>query len=121
MRVDATDVLNRPFDPETHKATFINYFETVMTGDGTVIYANPSHVRVLERLYTARYACEPTYDEYRRWLVGHRTVLDYLEWLMETTDAIALWTHGFLGVPNEAQVRKIDELIGHGIMKVGER
>lgn len=75
-------VLKDPFDPDIHKAIFINYFEAVMTENGTVIYAVPSHVNVLERLYISRYQQEPTYNEYKEWLHAHNTVLDYIEWLI---------------------------------------
>lgn len=112
------EVLRGPFDPELHKKAFVHYFEAILTADGTVVYAVPSHVRVLERLYTARYGQEHTYDEYRRWLTSHKTICDYLEWLMETTGAICLWTRGFLGMPNATQQRRIDELVDQGILEV---
>lgn len=36
-------VLHSDFDIETHKKTFINYLEVVITYDGKVHYAVPSH------------------------------------------------------------------------------
>lgn len=37
------EILHKPFDLETHKKNFINYFEAVILKDGTVEYAVPSH------------------------------------------------------------------------------
>ena len=37
------EVLHSPFNIETHKKTFINYLEVVITSDGVIHYAIPSH------------------------------------------------------------------------------
>lgn len=117
MRVDEQGVLSGPFDPDLHMRTFHNYFETVMTDNGTVVYANPSHTRVLERLYTAKHKSEPTYDDYRSYVMACG-VLSYDEWLMEATGAICLWTHGYSGRPNERQLDEIGRLVEKGLMVV---
>lgn len=36
-------VLNSPFDLETHKKTFVNYFEAAILPNGTIEYCIPSH------------------------------------------------------------------------------
>lgn len=40
---------NSKFDVEKHKETFVNYCEVVITPDGEIHYAQPSHNRFLER------------------------------------------------------------------------
>lgn len=37
------EVLHSPFNIETHKKTFVNYLEVVITSDGVIHYAIPSH------------------------------------------------------------------------------
>jgi hypothetical protein len=85
------DVLKGPFDLETHKKTFANYFEAVIAPNGTVLYACPSHLEVLERLYCLRTGRDAMDDVPReRWL-------DVLDWLMEQTGCICAWTGGTMG------------------------
>lgn len=48
---NAQRVLNEPFDIKTHKLTFINYLEVVISPDGTVEYAVPSHQEKLLRVF----------------------------------------------------------------------
>ena len=42
-------ILHSPFDLETHKKTFINYFEAVILPSGAVEYAIPSHQEYLRK------------------------------------------------------------------------
>lgn len=42
-------ILHSPFDLETHKKTFINYFEAVILPSGEVEYAIPSHQEYLKK------------------------------------------------------------------------
>ena len=37
------EVLHSPFDIETHKQTFVSYLEVVISPEGVVEYATPSH------------------------------------------------------------------------------
>ena len=87
------EVLRGPFDLETHKATFTNYLEVVIAPDGTIIYAVPSHQRVLERMYQATHgvAAEDAVPR-ERWM-------DMLDWLMEETGCVCAYTAGVLGRP----------------------
>lgn len=41
--IDDYTVLHSKFDIETHKCTFIDYLEVVITSDGVIHYAIPSH------------------------------------------------------------------------------
>lgn len=48
---NAQRVLHEPFDIKTHKLTFINYLEVVISPDGTVEYAVPSHLESLLKIF----------------------------------------------------------------------
>ena len=48
------EVLHSAFDIETHKKTFVNYLEVVITPDGTIEYAVPSHQEKLIRIATEK-------------------------------------------------------------------
>lgn len=45
------EILQAPFDIETHKKTFIDYLEVIIRPDGTVEYAVPSHMYKLMSVY----------------------------------------------------------------------
>ena len=96
-KLDEQAVLHGPFDLATHKATFTNYLEVVVTPDGTIIYAVPSHQRVLERIYQAAHgvAAEDAVPR-ERWL-------DMLDWLMEETGCVCAYTAGVLGRPTTVE------------------
>lgn len=97
-------VLHGRFDPDVHMRTFIHYFETVMTRNGTVIYAVPGHQEVLERLYMYSHGLrKPTREDFAKWVLDGNFG-DYMEFLMEQTGAICLWEHGVMGTPNGYQV-----------------
>lgn len=82
------EVLCSPFDIETHKKTFIHYFEVILCRDGTVVYAVPSHQEKLiaiacEKLSVTREQlsdmCPPEYYG------------GFMEWLCKITGCCALW------------------------------
>ena len=104
-------VLRRPFNLAMHKATFINYLEVVITLDGTIIYAEPSHQKVMERLYTAKTGREANDACPRsRWF-------DMLDWLMEETGCICAYTAGVLGKPpTDRQRDALDMLYREGLI-----
>ena len=101
-------VLRSPFDVSTHKATFVNYLEVVITPSGTVVYANPSHQDVMVRLANAKgvYSDDCPRD---RWC-------DYDRWLMEVTGCVCVWTCGYAGEPNTRQREVIEMLRREGLM-----
>lgn len=105
------EVLHGPFDLETHKATFTNYLEVVIAPDGTIIYAVPSHQKVLERIYQATFGRDANDACPReRWF-------DMLDWLMEETGYICAYTAGVLGKPHtDAQEDALMMLYREGLI-----
>ena len=107
---DCYEVLKRPFDLEIHKKTFVNYLEVILREDGVVEYATPSHQEkliaiALEKLNVSRQelynSCPPEY------------YADVILWLCKITGCVAVWNTMFIGVCNEAQTRKLQELQTH--------
>lgn len=111
MMLTQDEVLHKPFDLETHKAVFTNYFEAVITGDGTIVYAVPSHQDTLARIYhmrTGRNANDAVPRE--RWC-------DMLDWLMEETGCVCAYTAGTIGkVQTEMQRETIGMLRREGLI-----
>lgn len=100
-------VLQLPFDIEVHKRTFINYLEVVITEDGTVMYAVPSHQEKLISL-----ACEKlnvTRDELND-LCPQEYYFDFMTWLCKITGCISVWNSHRMGVANEKQLEIITQL-----------
>ncbi|MGF7535516.1 hypothetical protein AAGG74_17835 [Bacillus mexicanus] len=107
-------VLREPFNIETHKKTFINYLEVIISKEGAIMYAVPSHQQKLinlacEKLKMSREdlfkACPQEY------------YLDIMTWLCKITDSVALWNESMLGRANEKQVDAINELIKADLYK----
>ncbi len=102
-------VLRSPFDIETHKATFINYLEVVISEDGTVMYAVPSHQEKLILL-----ACQKlnvTRDELNE-LCPEEYYFDFMTWLCKVSGCVALWNSHRIGTANDRQldiIRKLAE------------
>ena len=103
-------VLKGPFDVETHKATFIDYLEVVITENGTVVYACPGHVEVMERIALAK-GISPDSCPRSHWL-------DYDGWLRDVTGCVCVWNEGYQGKPNEAQMQAIDMLRREGLLRL---
>lgn len=84
-----TEVLNSPFDIETHKQFFRNYLEIMIAPDGTVEYAVPSHQEYLIGKAIQRHNCtrEELYAACPR-----EYYCDFLTWLIEESGGyVPVW------------------------------
>lgn len=84
-----TEVLNSPFDIETHKQFFHGYLEVMVAPDGTIEYAVPSHQEYLINRAAKRHNCtrEELYD-----LCPKEYYCDFLTWLIgESGGYIPVW------------------------------
>ena len=106
-----TDVLQGPFDVETHKRSFTNYLEAVVLADGTVEYAVPSHQEKLKRVMRES-GRDPEGECPREFWA------DYLTWLMNETGCVCLWSNGYMGEPNARQRQAILRLATEGLVEV---
>ncbi|MFB8425113.1 hypothetical protein ACFC4S_24145 [Priestia megaterium] len=105
-------VLHSPFNIETHKKTFINYLEVVISADGEIMYAVPSHQEKLisiacRKLDINRQAladlCPPQYYG------------DYMYWLCQVTDCVSVWNGFTVGDANVKQKEALEVLQAEGL------
>ena len=95
------------FDIDKHKERFCNYLEVLITEDGEIQYAVPSHQLKAEdlccdKLHISRQELEA--------LCPEEYYLDYMNWLLQQCGAIALWNDFFMGVPNQKQLTQLKRL-----------
>ena len=103
------------FDIEKHKATFVNYLEVIISADGTVAYAVPSHQEFLIKAACQKYgwtraelneACPREY-----WF-------DFLNWLCIVTGSMAIWEeHYICAEPTVKQIGMLRKMKMAGIYK----
>lgn len=110
----AQQVLHDVFDIQTHKETFINYLEVIITADGTIEYAVPSHTNKLAEVYGK--SMDDVFEEY---ITQPRTqiswICDPVEWLCKKTGSIAVWNDRCVGIPNDKQKQTLKTLKLHGL------
>lgn len=111
-------VLHSPFNIITHKKTFVNYLEVVIDDKGNIMYAVPSHMEILIKIYMERYNVSReeiihklTYDP--PWEYG----LDMSAWLCEKLNCICVWNDTYKGKPNQIQLNKLKTLRLSGIYR----
>ena len=94
------------FDIEKHKKTFINYLEVLVLKDGTIRYAVPSHQILAEQLCMEKLNISRS----ELWALTTDHMGDYMEWLLTTAEAIAVWNEGCLTGYNGANTKQITVL-----------
>lgn len=110
-----SEVLAGPFDYALHNETFVNYCEVIVTEDGNTIYAVPSHLMALEKLYVEEKGSSPAVDCPREFYA------DYLGWLSEELKACVVYTNFFGKVYNDKQRRELRRLQMHGCCNFGKQ
>lgn len=129
---DPIEVLRGPFDPDVHAETFHNYLEVVIDPEGNVSYANPSHLKALERAWCEIYGrFDDPNDERNLDDLYARMPKDAspLQWLMDHTGYVCVWTDRiesanwdwspkceYTGV-NSAQAVALQNLAEHGLYR----
>ena len=105
-------VMHEPFDIETHKRTFVHYLEVCLDETGHVHYAVPSHQEWL-----IKYACNK-HNMTRKELEDkcpRERWCDYMLWLTEQTECIAVWETAFVGKINSLQQKSLLTLKANGL------
>lgn len=83
--------LHSEFDLEKHKQRFVHCLEIMILPDGSVQYAIPSHTKKAERL--AAESLGISIEELRS-KCPREYYCDYMEWLLQISGAVAVWTGG---------------------------
>lgn len=78
------------FDMEKHKETYINYLEVIITQDGVVHYAVPSHQEYMIML--AMMQNNWTRDQLKKEAHIFGAFDNFMVWLSMITDSVSVWT-----------------------------
>lgn len=107
-------VLHSPFNIEIHKKTFTDYLEVIISEDGTIMYAVPSHQEKLISI-----ACEKLNVDRDQLndMCPKEYYFDFMFWLCKITGCVSLWNEHMEGVANEKQQIAINELIESGLYR----
>ncbi len=89
---NAQEVLHGAFDAELHKRTFIDYLEVVISPEGIVEYAIPSHSEKLLQVYMQKYSIDR--GTALRNLASKNN--GYIENLSEATGYISVWNEAYI-------------------------
>ena len=108
------DILQGAFDLETHKQNFVNYLEVIITPDGTVEYAVPSHQEKLIKIATDKLSVSRQ-ELYSMCPIEY--LFDAVTWLCEITDCLSVWNDQYVGHPNKAQLAALRMLKDGGVYR----
>ena len=105
------EVLHSPFDIETHKKTFVNYLEAVITSDGAIHYAIPSHDEWCIR-YVLATACFKDREELYEYLSKTNQDIEQL------AHCCLVWTEHVRGYVNNAILQSLQDLIENKLLHI---
>lgn len=91
------------FDAEMHAQTYIDYLEVVITNDGVIHYAHPSHTIFVENLLKQKFGEE----KFKQLIEQPEAYNDYGLWLCRTADVIMVWNNFYRGTPNKKQIKSL--------------
>ena len=103
-------VLHSRFDLETHKKTFIDYLEIVISPKGIIHYAIPSHNAILEKIIAKKHKIPR--EEIAK-LCPSEFWYDYQTWLCKESGYIIVWGEphsNVVGIPNKYQQATLELL-----------
>lgn len=109
---DTTAILHGNFSIRTHKKAFINYLEVVISPEGVVEYAVPSHQLKLMNILIHQRGC--TREELER-TVPEEFYFDMIGWLTMESGYIAVWNDHFEGKPTPEQSKMLRRLAANGL------
>lgn len=113
---NAQTVLRSPFDIEVHKLTFFDYLEVVISSDGVIEYAIPSHIEKLLFIYMAQNNITDR-DEAVSLLEEPSLQLGYIECLSKETGYISVWNNNYITgcKPTQKQLNALKTLKLNGL------
>ena len=103
------------FDMEKHKKKFIHYLEVMISPNGEVNYAVPSHQE-----YAIKVACD-VYGITRQELsdmTPREYYGDWMNWLLKQSGYMAVWEDGYIcPEPSKRQIAKLKSLKLNGLYR----
>lgn len=109
-------VLHSPFDIKVHKLTFINYLEVVISPEGVVEYAVPSHSEKLLQVYMEKNAVLDRGVALNN-LSKLCGLFSYIEALSKVTGYISVWNNNYVTgcKPTQKQLNTLKTLKLNGL------
>ena len=112
-------VLHSPFDIETHKKTFVSYLEAVISPEGVVEYAVPSHTEKLVEIFMKQKGFDDIIKakEYIIKTTINNGMCSTIEFLTGVTGYISIWFDHYVASdpPTKQQLDKLKELFDNGV------
>lgn len=112
-------VLHSPFDIETHKETFVSYLEVVISPEGVVEYATPSHTDKLIEILAKQKGIKDFYEakKYVWQTCINNDICIPIEYLTGVTGYISVWFNHYVSgdPPTKQQLVKLQELFKEGV------
>ena len=112
-------VLHSSFDIETHKQTFVSYLEAVISPEGVVEYAVPSHTEKLIEIFMKQKGFDDIIKakEYVIKTTINNGLCSSIEFLTGVTGYISIWFDHYVASdpPTKQQLDKLKELFDNGV------
>lgn len=112
-------VLHSSFDIETHKKTFVSYLEAVISPEGVVEYAVPSHTEKLIEIFMKQRGFDDIIKakEYIIKTTINNGMCSSIEFLTGVTGYISIWFDHYVASdpPTKQQLDKLKELFDNGV------
>lgn len=113
------EVLHSPFNINVHKQTFISYLEVVISPEGVVEYAVPSHSEKLVEIYSKQKGFNDVLKA-KKYIIDttiNNGMLSTIDYLTGVTGYISVWFNGYVAgdPPTKAQLDKLKELFDNGV------
>lgn len=104
------------FDINKHRKVYSNYLEVIVLADGSVKYAVPSHQEALIAIGMKQH--KVSRDQYIN-MCPKEYYADYVTWLLNDTNTVAVWSDGYIGCTNisKAQKETLNKFKRYGLMK----
>lgn len=98
------------FDIDQHKGTFINYLEVIITNDGVIHYAVPSHQKYVSNIIKKEHLLNE--EEFCTIM----PMSSFHEFLLAYSGAVMVWSNGYTGIPNKKQLLQLQLLHNEGLL-----
>lgn len=114
---NAQQVLRGAFNIDLHKLTFIEYLEVVISPEGVVEYAVPSHSEKLLAVYMRQNAITDRDDALKRLSENSNIFTSYVEMFSKETGYISVWNCGYITgcKPTQQQLNQLKTLKLNGL------
>lgn len=107
--IENYDCNRNKFNLKKHVVKYINYLEVMVSKEGEVFYANPSHTIFLENVFKLKNGIT-TRDAFMDAIEVREAYADYMGWLCKQTGFIAVWDSFYVGEANMVQRQVLKEL-----------